>query len=209
MIINYTPGFLDKLSIPQYPLKGFWFQLVNSNVGLNIKESWLTSASDIYYSNTYAYSDEFRINIKLTNKNDINNTNNRIYLYAIDLLKYKDIVDLANGSTNSKNNELLTQLAAIVTLDDIPDWSISNIITFKVPNRISCSFMSVTMQDSVHVEHYISNNIGSTNYYKVTTDDLLIDYDSGQARLREIMTRSKPDELLGTMTIKDSGIIQL
>ena len=211
MKIIYTDEFVRKSSIPHYPMKGYWAQLGQKSEGKSWFYQWSLINSSLYSCNTFLMDDQCRISITIDNHNDQVNTTNYIYLFALDQLMYTDIAVDFDGP---KDPKLFSQLAAIIDFEiqdngtDVINKTVTNI--FDIGYLPKCSFNCIAGNKQVQVEHYNSENVGKSNFYDDNLQDRqFIDKESGLDKVRETLSYYKPSELLGTMTIKKSGLIQL
>lgn len=212
MILNVSKEFNRKLQIPQYPIKGFWYSLGSTNMATYYL-SWISANSDIYRTNTFIKDGKCRVSFQLTNSNDIDNSKDMIYLYAIDMTLYSDISDtrvpLYSADTEGEHR-IYNHLAAIIFLEDNDkiDWTINNI--FDLNLNIKCSFNTINEPNQVQVEHYNSYNVNKMSIYDENTKNLqFIDKLTALDKVQESLSYSEDEQLNGSMMIKKSGLIQL
>lgn len=234
MKITYSKEYIRKSRTPGYPMKGYWIQFGSKISDMTREISSLVEDSptlvnfQMYYQwnghsnliacNTFLYSgqevltdsgvetkDYCRISFDITNANDIINNRNIIYLFALDLLVDDDITKLGNNSMN-----LFKHLAGIIEFDDLEviDPYVTNIIDLGYLPK--CAFNVNAGTGMNQVEHYNSTKMGQSNYNDESTQDgQLLRKSSIEHRIRQSMTYDSPHQLLGSMTIRKSGLIQL
>lgn len=211
MMIYYSQNYLRKSEIPDYPMKGYWYQFGRSGVP-NIGETWedlyLESYSRIYPSNTMikTYADGVErcsISIKV-NELDRVNPNRCIYVLALDTLKYDTIESLI--ATNNPS-EYFSQVAAIIIIDEVSNFSYyhNNIIDLKYIPK--CSF-ELTQTSDAQVNHYQSSELDINSVYTAGPNQFLDIYSSND-KLREQMTDQSELSIRGRLNIRKSGVIQL
>lgn len=210
MIISFTTEFLRKINTPNYPMKGFWAQLGNKVEGKLLIEQWIQNSTELITCNSFLTSTGFRFSLDIINSNNLSNKTAYIYLFAIDLNLYSNIEKDFSGP---KDPNLFGQLAALIDLEiDKVVNPINKLVTniFNVDYPIKCSFNLVSDTTQPQVDHYNSSNIGTSNYYDANTvDGQLLDKKSALDRLKETLTYNRPNELMGSMTIRKNGLIQL
>lgn len=153
----------------------------------------------------YEYKDNCRISFDITDANDVMNNRNIIYLFALDLLVDDDITKLGNNSI-----QLFKHLAGIIEFDDdeVIDPYVTNIIDLGYYPK--CAFNTNAGTGMNQVEHYNSTKMGQSNYLDESLmDGQLIRQSSVEPKIRQSMTYDSPHQLLGSMTIRKSGLIQL
>lgn len=208
MNISFTKEFLRKVNTPNYPMRGFWIQLGGKSSG-DLLVQWSKQNTDLITCNSFLTDDGFRFSFDVTGSNNQQNKQEVIYLFALDLNMYSDITEVYSSADDPN---LFGQLAGVIDLDlkDPSDFNklITNIFDIKL--SIKCSMNLIGTDNNPQVEHYNSNFIGKSNYYDPDLmDNQLIDKGSGIDRLREILSFNRQSELLGCMTIRKSGIVQL
>lgn len=215
MRILYSKEFLRKANTKHYPLKGYYYQYVTESLSGVATESdwykcWMFGKSSIYPCNTFISKEGCRISITTNNQIDRDNVTRYIYLFALDLTRYQDIETDFSGFDDPK---WYSQLAAIIDLES--NNSVSNVINKRVTNIYEleyipkCSFITTAELGQVQVDHYNSNYMGQEIDSHVRNENEFIDKESGLATVREVLTYSNDEELLGSMTIRKSGLIQL
>lgn len=221
MYVRYTKTFIKKLTIPQYPLKGFYGTFESSRGGYSDKNLAIYNSSSKLVMNTIVYDDFFRISFNITGLDESNHAN-MIYLYALDLFKYED-------ATQWVSRKLASQLAAVIYLqdDDLKPESgeesrhdLVRVNTINILNfyprvgdtlyPIRASFFPITMRRNPSMEHYSSPLLGQTNRYATEENsNNLISKDSGLEFLKEQLPYQKDMELLGDWCVRTNGLIQL
>lgn len=211
MKILFTEEFKRKAEITHYPMIGFWAQFGQKLEGKSWYYQWRLNKSDLYACNTFLYKNEnkSRISFTVSNYNDQSNISHYIYLFALDCFQYESITELS-----SIGDKLFTQLAAVIDLEvaengnDVINKRVTNI--FELPYKPKCSFNCLAATGQIQVEHYNSDYVGKDSFYhEELQDGMFIDKESGLDKLNETLSYSRPSELLGNMTIRKSGIIQL
>ena len=208
MKITYSNEFIRKSSIPHYPMLGYYAQLVQ-HVEKSWFYKWTLINSNLYPCNTFLLDNTARISLNITKKNDQINLTHYIYLFAIDQLLYNGVEDFKGP----KDPNLFSQIAAIIDLEvvgitDSIDKTVTNIIDLGYLPK--CSFNCVYEEGQEQVRHYNENNVGETSYFDPTLqDNQFIEKESGLDKVMENVTYYKPSELLGSMSIRKSGIIEL
>ena len=208
MKISYSNEFIRKSKIPHYPMLGYYAQLVQK-VDKSWFYKWTLINSNLYPCNTFLLDETARISLDITKKNDHINLTHYIYLFAIDLLLYRGVEDF----DGPKDPKLFSQIAAIIDLEvvgitDSIDKTVTNIVDLGYLPK--CSFNCVHEDKQEQVRHYNSNIVGKVNYFDPTLqDNQFIERESGLDKVRENVTYYKPSDLLGSMSIRKSGIIEL
>jgi len=221
MYIRYTRTFIQKLTIPQYPLKGFYGTFQSARGGYFDNDLTKYNSSSKLVMNTVVYKDFFRISFKLNGLDESNHAN-MLYLYAIDMFKYDD-------ATQWESRKLTSQLAGIIYLqdddlkpedgeeshEDLVRINTVNILNFypKVGDTlypIKASFHALTMRRNPSMGHYAEPLLGQVNAYKYKDNNYyLLDKGSGLQKLKDQLPYQKDAELLGDWCVTTSGLIQL
>jgi len=205
MIIKYTKRFKWKADMAHYPLQGYWYQLVSKNLTHSI---YYNQFSELRPCNTFVEDNQLRISIDFVTEQEQENLYQYIYLYSLDLLKYSSISEV-----NYSRDSLLSQLAAIIDLQNKnnDDHVINQRVTciFDLGYLPACSFKLNYGEGQVQVDHYNSDYVNKVSYYNTNLNDMLIDKESGLDFARVNLAYYKDEDLLGDMTIRKSGVVQL
>lgn len=223
MKIIYSNDFITKSSVEHYPMKGFYYRIVESP-GLisllgsgnftsdDIKNIYLSSdpsisvSSNIYEANTLIKNDKGvkKCLVSLTIDPEISNYENGcIFLFAIDKLKYTSIQEALSY------DQAFSELAGIVP--DPPSSDMVNIDRVNVNilniNYVpSCSFETINTEQA---EHHLSRVIDRVNYKIATRNDQFINLYSSIQEINEKKCGNNPTRLKGRMSIAKDGRILL
>ena len=225
MKIIYSKDYIRKSSILNYPYTGYHYQLGRnypheSNWG-NLNEWFKIYSGEEYgvhsYSKTYSCNTMIKkFNKKLCcrisflpNEIELLNTHDVIYILAIDNTIYNNIneLELLPNEDPNKHKKFFSQIAAIIIIGNDEKFRYSrhdtNIIDMQYIPK--CSFVIIGDEQ---VEHYQSELYDKSNLYQATNDQL-IELNSANTKLKDLMATHHPIDLQGHMTIRSSGAIHL
>jgi len=208
MKIIYSQDYLRKSSTLNYPFTGYYYQLgINNRPNPTWLDSYKGANSKIYPCNTIIkkFNGELRCRISFLIDSEDQKRDDYcvIYILAIDNTKYNDYAEL----TVADNKVKFSQIAAIILLDNESGFSKYDTNILDMQYVPKCSFTIVNFGNE-QVTHYQSEDYDKSNLYQASNDQL-IEFNSGNNKLKDLMATQIPIDLGGHMTIRRSGSIQL
>lgn len=223
MRIIYSNDFIRKSSIQHYPMKGFFYRIVESSQLISllgsgqftsdeIKDLYLNSdpgtlvSSNMYESSTIIKVDKGvkKCFISFSIDSEVSNYENGcIFIFAIDKLKYSTIQEAFF------DDQAFSELAGIIP--DAPSSDQVNIdrVNTNILNLNYVPTCSFEMINREQVEHHLSKVLDRANYKNINRNDQFINLYSGIQELNTKKSGNDSTKLKGRMSIAKEGVILL
>lgn len=217
--IQWTDRFRKKAQTQDYPLRGFYFQVVG---GGGIREAFDTVSSSIYKCNTYITEGRLQFSINLVGTPFENSNIKSIYLYALDRI----ILTNDYQFTSEKDPMLFYNLAGVVRFGEGVVWDRINIFDTAIYKDTDEGNLSIELIDHIKlrcdfdciggsedagatdsVSHFDSMDMGQSNIVNAKSDSELISKNSAIYRLKS-MIDDHSERQWDTFRIPNTGLME-